>query len=133
MFQGLLKDFGVSNYADYKIVHICGVSLLILFPICMIDKVSRLSYGMYLSVIAVLYTSVVLLVELFFFWNTDRFLKEVVYFRFDANFFSAFGITFFAFYCQVNFFSSVKNMIKLDEPHLNKVMLSVNRRLCIEV
>lgn len=129
MFQGLLKDFGVSNYTDYKVIHICAVSVLILFPICMIDKVSKLSYGMYLSVIAVMYTSVVLFVELFLFWDTNKFLKEVVYFRFDANFFSAFGITFFAFYCQVNFFSSVKNMIKLDEPHLNKVIASVNGRL----
>jgi len=133
MVQGLLKDFDVSNPEEYKIWHVCGVSLFILFPICLLKDVSGLRYGTFISIGAVLYTSILLLIELFLFWDTDKAAKEISFFRFDANFFSAFGITFFAFYCQANFFSSVKNMAKLDEVHLNRVRTKLINRLLKEV
>jgi amino acid permease len=125
MIQGLLKDFKVEDPEQYKILHVCVVSLFILFPVCLLKDVSGLRYGTFISIGAVLYTSILLLIELFFFWDSEKAAKEIVFFLFDANFFSAFGITFFAFYCQANFFTSVKNMLKLDEEHLNKVRIEL--------
>ncbi len=121
MIQGVMKDFGVMDYASYKPYHIMVVSALIIFPVCMVRSVNSFRYATLISIGAVLYTCMVLLAELFFYWDTEKARQQIVWFKFDANFFSAFGITFFAFYCQVGFFPALENLLKLDKNHIKKV------------
>lgn len=123
MVQGLMKDFDVTEPEKYKVLHIFLISLVILFPLCMSKDVTTLRYGTLISIGAVAYSSILLLVELFYFWDTKRASKQIKYFVFNEDFFSAFGITFFAFYCQVNFFPSLENMTKRDKVHIKKVIL----------
>lgn len=127
MFQGLLTDFKVTEPEKYKVWHVGGISLFIIFPVCLLRSVNKLRYGTLISIGAIAYSSIVLFVELFLYWDSEKISREIEYFRFDANFFSAFGITFFAFYCQVSFFPSLENVSKLDEPHIKRVILSFNQ------
>lgn len=122
MCQGVLGDLGVSHPEDYKLYHVIAVSAIVVFPICMLRSVNSLRYGTLISIGAVLYTCLVLFVELYFYWDLEKAKREIVWFKFDANFFSAFGITFFAFYCQVGFFPALENLLKLDEPHIKKLV-----------
>jgi len=124
MTQGILRDFDVHNYADYKNYHIMATAAFIVFPVCMLKNVNSLRYATLISIGAVLYTCLVLFVELYFYWDTETAKKEIVLFRFDSNFFSAFGITFFAFYCQVGFFPALENLLKFDKIHIKKVFCS---------
>jgi len=122
MCQGVLQDFGVQNSGDYKIYHVIATSAVIIFPVCMLRNVNSLRYGTLISIGAVIYTCCVLFVEIFFFWDTQKAQEKIVWFKFDANFFSAFGITFFAFYCQVGFFPALENLLKRDEPHIKRLV-----------
>ena len=124
MCQGVLTDFGMTEKEakTYQPYHVICMSLFIVFPVCCLKKVNSLRYGTLLSIGAVIYTCLVLFVELFFFWDFEKAKREVVWFRFDSNFFSAFGVTFFAFYCQVGFFPALENLLKLDEPHIKKMV-----------
>ena len=121
MIQGVLNDFNVQDYQTYKPYHILATSVFIIFPVCLLKNVNNLRYATLVSIAAVLYTCLLLLVELFFYWDLEKAKKEIVWFKFDANFFSAFGITFFAFYCQVGFFPALENLSKLDKAHISKV------------
>lgn len=123
MVQGVMHDLNVANPEKYKIYHIFLISGIILFPICLLRTVNSLRYGTLISIVAVVYSSLVLLVELFIFWDTKKAAKEIRWFVLDGNFFSAFGITFFAYYCQISFFPILENLLKLDEIHVAKVSL----------
>jgi amino acid permease len=121
MIQGVLTNVGIANAASYRIYHIVGVSLVILFPVCMLRGVDSLRYATMISIGAIIYVSIILLILLPFHLNDESVKVNIVYFKFDMNFFKAFGITFFAFYCQIGYFSAIENLLRLDELHIRKV------------
>ncbi len=121
MIQGVMKSFDVTNYESYKPYHIMAVSAVIVFPVCLLRSINSLRYATLISIGAILYTCLVLFGEMFLYWDTEKAKKELVWVKFDSDFFSAFGITFFAFYCQVSFFPAIENLLKLDQPHIKKV------------
>lgn len=121
MIQGFLKGVGVGSPLDYKTYHIIGASLFILFPVCMLRSVDSFRYATLISIGAILYTSLVLLIGLPIYLTDTETKIELIPFKFNLDFFKAFGLTFFAFYCQIGFFPAIENLVKLDDPHIKKV------------
>jgi amino acid permease len=123
MIQGVLQsaDFDDDERAYYKPYHIVATSAVIVFPVCLLRSVDSFRYATLLSIGAIVYTSLILIIELPFYLTDDKTIINIQYFIFDLNFFKAFGLTFFAFYCQIGFFPAIENLVKLDLKHIKKV------------
>ena len=132
MFQGILKDFGVEYPEQYRWMHILIASIVIIFTICLLRSVNSLRYATLISIGAVLYTCLVLFLELYFYWGKYSPEEKIVWFNFDdiKGILTSFGLTFFAFYCQVGFFPALENLFKLDPPHIKKVILMIDLLAC---
>ena len=125
MVQRVLKNFNVENPEQYKNYHIMGLSLVVIFPACLLRSVSNLRYVTILSMLSITYTTVIIIVELPFYWINGKIsMDKLVLFRLNWSFFSAFGITFFAFMSQTGFYAATEKLVKRDEPHLRKVCFS---------
>lgn len=122
MVQAVLRGFGCTNPEELRLYHIIGTSIIVIFPICLLWSINTLRYATLLSIGAVIYTSILLIVELPFYWDSEKAEKEIKYFYFSPEIFGAFGITFFAFYCQVGFFPAIENLEKYDTLHINKLV-----------
>lgn len=134
MIQGVLQsaNFDDNERAFYKPYHIVATSLFIVFPVCLLRSVDSFRYATLLSIGAIVYTSLILIIELPFYLTSDEISFDVRYFIFDLNFFKAFGLTFFAFYCQIGFFPAIENLVKLDLKHIRKVKLLKGYIACIK-
>ena len=110
---------GVESPEDYRTYHILGIAVLV-FPICLLKSVSALRYATFVSIGAIAYTAVVLVIEMPYFWGTEE-AGKLEYFKLNWDFFSAFGIVFFAFTCQPGFYASLDKLKKRDEDHKTKV------------
>ena len=123
MIQRVMKNFSVDKTEQYRTYHIILVSIFIVFPVCLLRGVSNLRYATILSMLSISYTTIILIIELPFYWiNGKASLSNLVWFRLDWSFFSAFGITFFAFMSQTGFYAAIERLSKRDPPHLTKVL-----------
>ncbi len=122
MIQRVMKNFGVTDPEQYRNYHIMALSVVVIFPVCLLRDVSNLRYATILSIFSITYTTVILVIELPFYWiNEVASMNKLVLFRLDWSFFSAFGITFFAFMSQTGFYAAIERLSKRDPPHLTKV------------
>ena len=117
LVQGALRGFGVESRADFKTYHIIAVSL-ITFPMCLLKSVNSFRYATFITIGAIGYTAILLLIQMPYYWKYDT---HMTLFKLDWNFFNAFGITFFAFTCQPGFYSALDKLKKRDEEHKIKV------------
>lgn len=116
-------NFNVDNPAQYKIWHVIGLSVVMVFPVCLLRDVSNLRYAAILSILSISYTTIVVLIELPMYWlNGKNDDQKVEYFKFNWGFLSAFGITFFAFMSQTGFYAAIERLTKRDTTHLTKVI-----------
>ena len=122
LIQGALTALDVTEPTHYRTIHIIAVAALVL-PLCMLKSVNSLRYATFVSIGAIAYTAILLVVQFPFFYSGDgaSLRGEIEYFKLDWNFFNAFGITFFAFTCQPGFYSALDKLAKRDEDHKIKV------------
>ena len=116
-----MENFEVANPQQYRFWHILIVSLGIVFPLCMLKAVNRLRYAAMITIAAIVFTAVLLIVELPFYWERPDLQGKFDWVKFDWGFLNAFGITFWAFTCQTSFFSSMEGLEKCDTAHKYKV------------
>lgn len=122
MIQRLMKEFKVTNPEQYKNYHIVGFSVIVIFPICLLRDVSILRYATILSILSIAYTTIIVIIELPFYWiNGKASMNDLKLFKLDWSFFNAFGITFFAFMSQTGFYAAIERLTKRDPQHLKKV------------
>lgn len=126
MIKGGLTLLDVSDVRSYRTYHIIAISIVV-FPICLLRSVNSLRYATFVSIGAIFYTAVLLVIEMPFFWDGKGKLE---FFKIGWDFFSAFGITFFAFTCQPGFYSALDKLSKRDESHKVKVAY---RSCCINL
>ena len=121
LIQGALKAMGVEEEVarNYRLYHIIGVSILT-YPLCLLRSVNSLRYATFVSIGAIAYTAIILVIQVPFFWGTPM-QGDLELFKLDWNFFNAFGITFFAFTCQAGFYAALDKLEKRDEVHMKKV------------
>lgn len=105
------------NPESYRVYHIIIIAIIV-FPACLLKSVNSLRYATFVSIGAIFYTAVLLVMEMPFFWDGKGKLEL---FKLNWDFFSAFGITFFAFTCQPGFYSALDKLSKRDEGHKVKV------------
>lgn len=113
----------IDNPKDIRIYQIVFTSVFIVFPLCLMKTVNSLRYPALLTIFAIVYTAVLLIVELPFYWGRKDLQGELVLFKIDWGIFNAFGITFWSFTAQTSFYSSFEELTKdkKDTPHKYKV------------
>lgn len=131
MIQRIMLSAGIDNCKDYRIYHVAILSVFVIFPLSLLSGVSNLRYATILSITSIAYTTIVTIIELPFFWiNGKADISKLVYFRLDWSFFSAFGITFFAFMSQTGFYSAVEQLGRRNEGRLRRI---TNRAVTIDL
>ena len=124
IIQRIMTNFSIEDPEQYRLYHIIAVSAIVIFPFCLLRDISNFRYVIILSIFAITYTTIIVIIELPFFWkNGIASLNNLTWFKLDWTFFSAFGITFFSFMCQPNFYSSTQNLTNKDEARFNKVYI----------
>lgn len=116
-----MLNLEVANRADYRTYQIIAVSAVIVFPLCILKSVSSLRYASLLSIGAIAYTGIILVIELPFFMQHPELRGEMEWVKISPDFFTAFGITCFAFTCQPGFYSALDSLTKRDSAHKFKV------------
>jgi amino acid permease len=124
LIQGILENVGFTHEEaeKYRSLHIIVISVIIVFPSCILKSVDVLRYMSLISIFAIFYTSVILIIELPFYNKRPDLQGELEWFKLNWGFFNAFGITFFAFTCQPGFFSAIEKLTKRDADHKTKVL-----------
>jgi len=123
MIQRIMQNAGVEDYDSYRNYHVILLSICVIFPITLLKGVNRLRYATILSITSISYTTIIAIVELPFYWvNGIADIDKLTLFRLDWTFFSAFGITFFAFLSQTGFYSAIEQLTKRDDAHLRTVI-----------
>jgi len=117
LIQGVLTQLDVYDPAQYRLYHIVAISAFT-FPLCLLKSVNSLRYATFVSIGAICYTAILLIIQMPYFWEKPA---KLVLFKLDWNFFNAFGITFFAFTCQAGFYGALDKLKKRDEDHKTKV------------
>ena len=127
VIQCIMVNFDVANSERYRSYHVVLVSIVIIFPLCLLRNINNFRYIIILSVFAILYTTLIALIELPYFWkNGIASLDNLVLFRFDWSFFTSFGIIFFSFMCQPTFYLSTSKLLNRDEKQFNEVFFKYN-------
>lgn len=104
-------------------------AILILFPLSLKRDMSAFRYISLASIGALLYTGVVLIVELPSYYR--EFSKTAVMTKayFDWNFFTGCSMTFFAYTCQIQMLPIYSEMINPNYRRISKV---INRAIAVD-
>ena len=97
-----------------------GVFLL---PLSMIRDMSGFRYISFASIFALIYTGLVLIVELPSYVSANYEHADLVPFYFDWNFFTGASLTFFSYTCQVQLFPIYSELIRPDPRRIKKVIV----------
>jgi len=99
-------NLGLSASVVYTLRWRCfitiPVSVFIIFPLCLIKKMSGFRFLSIFGMLGILYTLIILLVQLPSYMQAHFSWDRLVYFDFNANTLSGMSITFFAYTCQIN-------------------------------
>lgn len=113
----------------FRVLVNASVALLIFLPLSLQRDLSSLSKAGIISIIAITYTSLVLLVEMKYYYDEFRPIATVYAFYFDLNFFSSCAMTFFAFTCQIQLLPIYSELIN---PNYRRIKKVVTRSLAID-
>jgi amino acid permease len=117
-------DFGLAQSTDFisspwlDALKIILPTIFISFPLCKQHDMTPLRYQSLIAVIAMIFAIVLIIVHLFHAISFDR---PFAWYRFDLNFFSACGITFFAYQCQPTFFPVYYDLANPTVSRISKV------------
>ena len=123
IIQRIMINFEVENPDKYRLYHIMGVSIFAIFPLCLIRDVTNFRYIVVLSLFSLAYTTIITVIELPFFWkNNIASFDNMTWFKLDWSFFTAFGITFFCYMSQPNFYGAVEKLNHRDPVNIKRVI-----------
>jgi amino acid permease len=100
-------------------------ALLVLFPLSLIRDMSGFRHISVISIFALIYTGIVLLVELpgyIKYTGEHPDIYKIEYAWFDWNFFTGASITFFAYTCQVQLLPIYSELVNPNEKRIKKVI-----------
>jgi len=122
MFRAILITFGYTDPTTFRPYHVIGISILVVFPICLVKDLKSFKYAPMISFCAIGYCCIVLFVEVFVYWGYDNTPRRIVYFRVDMNFFDSFGMIFLSYVCQGAYYEALKGVDKRDLFHQKRVI-----------
>lgn len=100
------------------------LAILVLIPISLLRDISSLAFASMLSLIALLYTGALMLVELPWYSREYRNMPnfEVHAFIIDLNFFTGCAMCFFAFTCQMQLLPIYSELVRPSYARIKKVV-----------
>lgn len=141
LFVICCNNFGVSpditgtpgggDVTLFKVLQTVGTTVLFIFPLSLAKSMSALRYVSLVSIGAIIYTLIVMLVELpryyDYFHNTLH--EQISYFALNLDFFNGCSITFFSFTCQASILPIFSELVNPNEKRMMKV---IGRSLLID-
>ena len=97
-------------------------SVAVLFPLSVQRDMSSLRYAGVASVAAMTYTLIVLCVEMPWYYQMNKDSATIHMVKIDANIFSSFSITFFAFNCQMSLLPIYSELVAPSYRRIKKVV-----------
>ena len=116
------KDFFTTF--EFRLLVNLPIAGVVLLPLSLKRDMSSLTFAGILSVIAITYTLLVLLIETPFYWQEYRHAEDtVVYaFKIDANFLTSCSLVFFAYTCQLSLLPVYSELVKPNYRRIKKVV-----------
>ena len=93
--------FPESSLETYRTIAILVSVFLIILPLSLLKNLSGLRIVAIISIVTLLYITVVVCVEFPYYYD-DNGLEGLVYFKLDSNFFTAFSLCMFSFLSHQN-------------------------------
>lgn len=106
----------------YRAMQCAPVAGLILLPLSLIKDMSGFRHISVVSIFALIYTGLVLIVELPQYIQHNYSSAHIVLAWFDWNFFNGASITFFAYTCQVQLLPIYSELVNPNEKRIKKVI-----------
>ena len=125
-------DFNLNHYIDFlhsnwfNSLKIIIPTILISFPLCKQHDMTSLRYPSLIAILAIMFAIVLIIVHSFY---AISFENHFDWYKFDINFFSACGVTFFAYQCQPTFFPVYND---LENPTVARISKVVFRSIMFE-
>jgi amino acid permease len=114
----------------YRAIQGAPTAALVLLPLSMIKDMSGFRHISVVSIFALLYTGMVLFVELPAYIHKNYEHAEIVPAYFDWNFFTGASITFFAYTCQVQLLPIYSELVNPNEKRIKKI---ISRSVLVDV
>lgn len=123
-------DLVESN--KFKLIQSIPTALLILLPLSLKRDMSAFRYVSLASIAALLYTGIVLLVELPKYFRTfvNDPKTDIRFGFFDLDMFTGFSMTFFAFQCQVQLLPIYSELVN---PEYRRVVKVIDRAIAVDL
>lgn len=113
-----------------RVVISVPIAALALFPLSMKRDISSLTFASLASMGALLYTLLVLLGEVTFYFQENKSTAIIYAYVFDLNIFTSFSLVFFAFTCQMQLLPIYSELVAPDYRRIRKV---ITRALAIDI
>ena len=131
----LKETIGDSDFLESFEFRLCvngPIAAIILLPLSLKKDMSDLAIMGIVSVGALLYTLLVLVIEMPFYWKEYRHAKQTVMhaFKFDMNILTSFSLVFFAYTCQMAILPVYSELVNPNYRRISKV---INRALAVDV
>ena len=133
MLEQLLppQDDGFLESYKFRLIVNAPIAGLILFPLSLKRDMSALSFAGFLSICALTYTLVVLIIETPFYAEEyidkpDYFCKAFI---FDWNILTSFSLVFFAYTCHMNILPVYSELVR---PNYRRIKKVVHRALIVD-
>lgn len=125
---GVDKDFAKSK--TFATIISVPVSIFILFPLCIMRDLSSLRYVSIASLGALIYTVIILSIELPSYYRHFSKITDSKPFYFDLNLFTGSSMVFFSYTCQIQTLPIYNELKNPSLPRMNKV---INRALFVDM
>ena len=124
MDQLLPDDSDFFEKFEFRLIVNLPIAGLILLPLSLKRDMSSLTFAGILSVIAITYTLIVLLIETPFYWKENRNKPETVMYAFkmDWNLLTSCSLVFFAYTCQLSLLPVYSELVKPNYRRIKKVV-----------
>jgi amino acid permease len=104
-----------------RLIIIMGIALVV-FPIALIRNLYGLRYGTYFGMACVLYILFVVVWQTPQYFSENDSLSNIVYFKWNLNFFTSFAVAAFSYTCHSNLFPVRAELARPTLPRLQKVV-----------
>ena len=116
LFEQILpeRDDHFLESFEFRLIVNAPIAGVILLPLSLKRDMSSLAFAGVLSVVAMFYTMLVLVVEMPFYWKEYRHMEgiEMRAFIFDANILTSFSLVFFAYTCQMSLMPVYSELVR---------------------
>jgi amino acid permease len=122
---------GGTDITLFKVIQAVTTTVVFIFPLSLAKSMSALRYISLVSIGAIIYTLIVMLVELpkYYDYFHNKLGEEISYFKMNLDFFNGCSITFFSFTCQASILPIYSELVNPNEKRMMKV---IGRSLVID-